>query len=1011
MGLAAFLLGFCTAAPTSGQHDFSIEPLLASGISEQDVLMRGRYARQWRTPDETLVVMFNGGFELEMGRRQLAANDAVVWIAPRVRPGDNRKYFDLTVYLSENARVVEPGGTIVVDNILLVRNLRTLGRIIKQHDAHAPQDMSASPLYQDALQARDADRPSTREEAQPTPPDEPPPEIAPEIERPAAQDGELPQVVRPDEARIAQEEQPPRTVRYRAQRIEPAQTPAGENAYVGLGGVYFSQAGGPNAPMLEIRADTAVIFAPGDAMGPLLGETGVAEEPTDADGDSDAPLSDDDEPPPPTIWERTQPPPSEAAAPEAAGTLGMPGPAGGVQAVYLEGDVVLSLGTRFVRAERLYYDFHRNRALILDAVFRTEIPDREIPLYVRANEIRQLSAREFSAEQAIVTTSEFYTPHYHVGAERIYIRDLTDRDASGRAVTQVAGEYEMGNATLNVGGWPILWWPHSRGRLETSETLLRRFRTGYSGDFGAEVETDWYLFNLLGVQAPPGYDATLRLDYFSERGPATGIDLDYEREDHFGLVRSYYIHDDGEDSLGPLRRDDEDPSTSNRGRFLWRHRHYLSHDWEVTLEMSYISDPYFLEEYEKSEWFEGKDQETVVYFKRATGNQALTLLANWRILDFVTETEHLPELAYRRIGDTFLDPVILYHESRAGMVRYRRDDRHFIDNPLFTNDTPSDVTYRSDLRQEAELPIKLGALNVVPFATFRGTWWDGQPLDDGGLWRGMGIYGVRGGTSFSRVYDRINSDLLDIHRIRHVIQPDFAAWFANSTARSEELYPFDYGIETIDGFYGATGGVRQVWQTKRGAPGSRETIDLLSLDLEVGFFGNTDGREDISNGFANPLRPENSRTRNYFAGQSIYRLGDTTSLLYDFNIDLNDWSYDRHAVALAVERSPRLAYVLGTRYAGDIDMNLIGGGWNYRINPKHVYTVRTWWDADTGELGEVAVAYVRKVPRWYFGLTFEYDNVDDDFTISLSVWPEGIPEWTLGSRRFTGLATSTGIRP
>ena len=57
--------------------------------------------------------------------------------------------------------------------------------------------------------------------------------------------------------------------------------------------------------------------------------------------------------------------------------------------------------------------------------------------------------------------------------------------------------------------------------------------------------------------------------------------------------------------------------------------------------------------------------------------------------------------------------------------------------------------------------------------------------------------------------------------------------------------------------------------------------------------------------------------------------------------------------------------------------------------------------------------------EWYGFLTGSWvmpmgetgDNLDDDFTVSISVWPEGIPEWTLGSGRFTGLATSTGIRP
>ena len=319
------------------------------------------------------------------------------------------------------------------------------------------------------------------------------------------------------------------------------------------------------------------------------------------------------------------------------------------------------------------------------------------------------------------------------------------------------------------------------------------------------------------------------------------------------------------------------------------------------------------------------------------------------------------------------------------------------------------MTLRTGLREEAELPIKIPGLNIVPFATGRADYWDGQPLGSGGLWRGFGLYGVRGGAYLARVYDDVSSELLDIDRIRHIIQPHFLAWWAHSNARSTIITPFDEGIETIDDFYGFAGGVRQTWQTKRGGEDQQRTVDLLTLNLEAGFFG--DRQDEPSNGYANPLRPEDSRTRNYIAGDLIYRMSDTTCLLYYFNIDVNDWSFDRHNVSLAIERLPRLAYIFGYRHAGDIDLDLLGGGFNYRLNEKLITAFRVWYDVDRGNLGEIAISYIRKLPRWYFAVNFEVDEVFDDVKISISLWPEGIPEWTLGSRRFTGLSTTTGIKP
>ncbi len=149
LGLAAAL-----TAPAPAQFDFSDEPLLATTISETNLELRGRWVRQWREADGALVLMFNGGFRLDMGQRRMSANNAVVWIEAGHSPPDNRKYYTLTVYLSEDAAVREPAGTVTLDSVLLVRGLRTYGQIIKYQDAYAPESMVDSPLYQQALRDR-----------------------------------------------------------------------------------------------------------------------------------------------------------------------------------------------------------------------------------------------------------------------------------------------------------------------------------------------------------------------------------------------------------------------------------------------------------------------------------------------------------------------------------------------------------------------------------------------------------------------------------------------------------------------------------------------------------------------------------------------------------------------------------------------------------------------------------------------------------------------------------------
>ncbi|MDX2198367.1 MAG: hypothetical protein SF069_05275 [Phycisphaerae bacterium] len=995
--LAMLAGGLLAVSPAAGDEPEEPDdaPLLPESVSDFEVDMRGRYAWQWKNAEGELVVLFNGEFQLTFGRRLLSANDGVVWIRS-ANDASAGKYQILTVYLSGDAEVREAAGTTTTDRVLLVSNLRTSGAITKSQDAHTRESAEKSDLYQRAKLDR----------------------AAVEAGLPLGVDYSTVRV--PGRPRPGTRE-PAKPVRYQLGGIESARTADGSEVLVATGGVYFSQGGRSSDDFVEIRAESAVMF-PAQSLTQSLGAsagvvTGSAPASAPSDGGGGA------------VEAGGGAAAAGAEGGSTPGALNTAGIADRVRAVYLEGDVVMSQGSRFVRADRLYFDFEVQRAIVLDAVMRAQVPDRAVPLYVRAAEIRQLSSTEIEASNAKITTSEFYTPHYHVGVEKLYLRNLstaaptTSTTPEGEVISaatpndQLSGEYEAENTSLNIDNIPILSWPRAAGRLDQTETLIRQFNVGFDGDFGATLRTGWQLFNLLGLVRPPGVDATLRLDYFSDRGAAIGINSDYETTDNYGLVRSYFINDRGFDAqLGPLRREVHDPERDNRGRFLWRHREFLQDNWDLTLETSYVSDPNFLEIYERSEWFEGKEQETVFFLKRAVDKEVISILANWRLLDFVTQTEHLPDLEYRRIGDLVPEtPLTMYHESRVGAVRYRVDDRQVFNEGRFfgvpyTNVGNTDTTLRADVRQEGELPLKFAGLNLVPFGTARGSYWDGQPLDQNGLWRGLGIYGVRGAATLARVFDDIRSELFDINRVRHIVKPNFMVWGANSNTRASRITPYDEGIETVDDFYGGNIGLQQIWQTKRGPQDRQRSVDLVTLNLEAGWFGDVQPGE-ISNGYVNTFRPEDSRTRNYFSGDLTYRVSDSTSVLYDFNFDLNDRSYDRHSFAFAVERNPRLSYIFGARYAGDIEMNLVGGGWNYKFSEKHISAVRLWHDIDGGELGEVAVAYIRKLPRWYAAVNFEYDNVDDDFRISLSLWPEGIPEWTLGQRRFTGLATSTGIRP
>lgn len=966
--------GWLSAQPLVPVGDSVEEPLLPTGISDQPVEMFGALVYLWTEDDGSNVIHFVGEFELHLGRRRLKAREAVIWMTPREYQGRPYNHFD--VFLWRDARVIEPAGTATTGPSLFA-TLNSSGKVTVSADRQTRESSRDTPLYAEAHRIR-----AQQLAAKPLPePETGPPVTVVDLARERA-----PEVLR---ARPV--------ISYRADTLTGEEEVSGLMVFTALGHVYLFRGDATGLDSVEIRADAAVIYLTPNGTGTTKESLGP-EGPAPPGGEPPSPLGTMREP----FGDL-----SEVVSPTGPGEMELS--TGRVQSAYLEGDVLLSWGERTIRADRLYINFENDRALILDAVLFMPAPGRDIPIYVRAEQIRQYSRREWTATHARISTSEFYTPHYHIGASKVEFIDRTPRRVSGEELGPQAGTFKAYHTTFNIGGFPVAYWPYLQGDLEEEISPLRRARIGYSGDFGLEMETAWDLFSLLGLARPQGFEATLQLDYYTERGPGVGVNLDYERDNYFGLFRGYYVRDEGTDNLGRLR-DDLEPDTPNRGRATWRHRQYLPDDWQLTLEASYISDRNFLEEWFEKEFDEGKEQETLVMLKKQRDNWAFTLLANFHILDFVSETEHLPDATFRLLGQPVGGVGTWFSENRAGFVRYRYRDQTLREWFLFgPREDSSGTTARGDTRQEVEFPFDLGPVRLVPFASIRGTAWDDSPKD-GGIARVFGTYGTRASMYFARVYEHVKSEWFDIEGIRHIIKPDVTAWGAHTNVDSHELFPFDSTIEDIDEIDGVTVGVRQRWQTKRGGPERKRTVDLVTWDVEMGAFNDSQSFE-FTNGFASFRRPEISISQNYVNNAITWRVSDSTAVISETNYDMNDGEIDVFDLSLAVERRPRLSYVVGYRYIGEIDSNLLGFGANYQISEKYILALREEFDLDRGDTLDSTVGVIRKLPRWYVGLTFNLDRAEDDLGVSLSAWPEGFPRAALGSRRFTGLATSTGLRP
>jgi len=139
-------------------------------------------------------------------------------------------------------------------------------------------------------------------------------------------------------------------------------------------------------------------------------------------------------------------------------------------------------------------------------------------------------------------------------------------------------------------------------------------------------------------------------------------------------------------------------------------------------------------------------------------------------------------------------------------------------------------------------------------------------------------------------------------------------------------------------------------------------------------------------------------------------VSDSTQLLADANYDIDDQRLGRGDIGLAVARDPRLRYYAGMRYTDDVDSAMGTFGVDYRINRKYSVSAFEQYDLsfDGGRNMSTSVTITRKLPRWYAAFTFSYDTTDDndELTLMVSFWPEGVDEVRLGGGKLSLLGSS-----
>ena len=714
--------------------------------------------------------------------------------------------------------------------------------------------------------------------------------------------------------------------------------------------------------------------------------------------------------------------------------------------IYMEGNIVFRQGDRIIYARNMYYNITHQYGVVLEAEMLTPVPEYQGLVRLKADVLQQIDRQNFIATGGAVTTSRLGVPKYWFQAEQIQFRDLQRPlvDENGLPVIDpFTGEPVVdhqllataSNIFVYLGGYPVFYWPTIATNLEKTSYYIDSLSIDHDDVFGFQLRTDWDVYQLLGWEdPPPGTDWTVALDVLTDRGVGFGTDFSYDFTDpfdpsfyHRGELHAWGIHDDGRDNLGFMRRALV-PEEKFRGRVFGRHRTKTSTGWSLTGELGFISDRNFLEQYYEREWDEFKDETTGAEVKYTWAQQSIALSADVQVNDFFTQTEWLPRLDHIMLGYSLLgDSLTWYNHSHVGYARLNSATMPTnVPAAQFTQlawePAPPGANIsgvRAGTRQEIDLPLQAGPVDVTPYVLGDATYY-GQDLLGQEETRLLGQVGVRASLSMWNADPCVQMPLLNVNGLAHKVTFESEILYADSNKDLAEIPLYDnldddateefrhfmpfstfggapipltsderylalrtgmqgdvtaYSLDIADDLQLVRLGVRQRWQTKRGLPGRERTIDWVTLDVGSTIF--PDANDD---NFGESVGLINYDFR--------WHVGDRFTVLSDGFYDVFAGGLQSTTIGATLTKPQIGQLYTGVRtISGPINSTVLNSALTYRMSDKWLATAGNSYDfGPAGQLGS-SLAFTRIGESFLVTSGISYDASRDNFGIRFMFEP------------------------
>ncbi|MCZ2342077.1 MAG: hypothetical protein LC104_09825 [Bacteroidales bacterium] len=724
--------------------------------------------------------------------------------------------------------------------------------------------------------------------------------------------------------------------------------------------------------------------------------------------------------------------------------------------LFLSGDVVirtLANGQggveQILRAEQIYYDVNRNRAVAMYADLEMRGAQLKDSVHMRGKEIWRLGKNEWRAFEPEISSSKRPSdPNLTLTSSQSTLTQelVVRRNIFGIPYRNLlTGEQEVGYERTLATKWswlrvrdvPII--PFLPVKADADEPFGPLIGIGGGNDqiFGTQIFTTWDMYKLLARRPPPGHRWRLDADYLSDRGPALGTNYNYLTPSFFGLgqqstgfVRLYGIQDDGVDQLGANRPDVGHPDF--RGRAHWRHNQdlyeYGTTYVRVLAQAEYLSDKDFLEQFYKQEFDMGPNQDTFLHVYGARDNWYGSFLTQGRVsTDWWTQTEWLPRVDGAVVGETFLRDRLIYSaDASAGYAQLR--PATIAPLPILVSNAIPVNTGRFDLEQRLNAPFDAGPFRINPHGILDLTYYS-EDIYGNDQSRIYGGGGASISATASRLYQEANSELFNVRGLYHkvTVTADYTTVRSNTPYYLlPQLDPlFDNAVD--QGFRNVrpTPGIMyppgtqgsftypdlgyapsflfnpQMYAIRRGVDNRTDTVDDMEivrldgrqrLQTKRGFQGaeHTVDWMTLNTGvsfFPNPGRDNYGSSWAFLDYLYLWHIGDRFSMSSAGWFDPFYSGAKYFNVGMYFNRPDNTNFSLTYRHTDPLQSRAVTAAINYQLSRRYAMNLGTAYDFGLNESLTNTISFARTGPDVTMMFGVSYNPLVNNFGIQFSLIP------------------------